>query len=75
MKKRYTLYYYQSLTTGLWYWRMIGPGKKMLFDGGTGYNSKTHLLAAVKRMKCLNFEFIMSRTDGLEEPKEDLILS
>lgn len=74
MKKRFTLYYYQSMTTGLWYWRMIGPGKKMIFDGAIGYDSKTKLLMAVKRMKALNFDYIIVRTDGLDEPKEDLIL-
>lgn len=74
MKRRYTLYYYQSSSTGLWYWRMLGPGKKFLFDGATGFETKTQLLMSVKRMKALNFEYILVRTDGRDEPKEDLIL-
>jgi hypothetical protein len=74
MKKRFTLYYYQSMTTGLWYWRMLGPSKKMIFDGAQSYKTKTLLLSAVRRMKALDFDYILIKTDGLDEPKEDLIL-
>lgn len=74
MKKRYTLYYYQSTSSGLWYWRMLGPGNKYLFTSEAGYDSKTQLLRSVKKMKVLNFDYVLVRTDGTPEVKEDLIL-
>ena len=74
MKKRYTLYYYQSMSSGLWYWRMLGPNKASIFSCETGYNSKTQLLMSVKKMKVLNFDYVLVRSDGTPELKEDLIL-
>jgi len=73
-QKKYTLYYYQSISSGLWYWRMLGPHKTKLFESSNGYTTKTGLLRAIKKVKVLDFDYVLVRTAGVPELKEDFIL-
>lgn len=72
-QKTYTLYYFQSVSTGLWYWRVMNSNR-VLFSSQNGYTTEAGLRKAVKKIKALNFDYILIRTDGLEKPYEDLIL-
>jgi uncharacterized protein YegP (UPF0339 family) len=69
MKKRYTLLFYQG-EDSQWYWRMLASNKKVVADGSEGYSSKSNLLRAVKRLKCLNFDYILVRELVIETPED-----
>lgn len=71
MKKRYTLLYYQG-QDNQWYWRILASNKKIVADGSEGYSSKSNLLRAVKRLKCLNFEFILVKELVKDSDEESL---
>jgi hypothetical protein len=47
---------------------------RVLFSSQNGYTTEAGLRKAVKKIKALNFDYILIRTDGLEKPYEDLIL-
>lgn len=70
MKKKYTLLYYQG-ENELWYWRLLASNKKIIADGSEGYSSKSNIMRAVKKMKCLNFDYILVRELIVEEAPDD----
>jgi hypothetical protein len=73
-KKIYTLYYFRSVSSGLWYWRLIGPKQKVIAHSESGYSTSEGLRKAVKKMRFFDFDYILMRTSGQDELKEDLIL-
>jgi uncharacterized protein YegP (UPF0339 family) len=66
MKKRYTLLYYKG-EDDLWYWRLLASNKRIIADGSEGYSSKSNILRAIKKIKCLDFEYILIRELVVEE--------
>lgn len=65
--------YYQG-QDNQWYWRLLASNKKIVADGSEGYSSKSNLLRAVKKLKCMNFEFILVRELIEDNPEEGVLV-
>ncbi len=58
VKKTYRLEYYQGKDTQ-WYFRVVRiKNSYIVLDGAEGYASKSNVLRAIKRLKCLDFSVI-----------------
>ena len=62
--------YYQG-EDSQWYWRLLASNKKVVADGSEGYSSKSNMLRAIKRLKCLNFDYILVRELIVKESSDD----